>query len=204
MKVDIFDINGNKVSEKEVNFEGKFVDFNRDFMYFVINTLRKKYRVKTAHTKTKVAGSTRKQYKQKGTGNARRGAGDDPHFVGGRIIFGPLAIQRKVSIQKSQIQLARKMLLSRIFENGTFSIVQNVKIDSYKTKETVKIASTFGGKKFLCVHANEIEENNLVSARNLKDFSYSNVDYLTVFDLLKNDKFLITENALNKIVEIFE
>lgn len=195
---DVFDLAGNKVEQVEADFTP--ISFNVDFLKDCLYKLNKKYFVKTANTKTKVSKTTRKPWKQKGTGRARQGSLAGPHFRGGRVIFGPLAIQRNVKIQKSEIARAKKMLFSKVIASGSLFVVNSALVSDYKTKNTVAIQKAFGNKKTLFIHNREITELNLISARNVQNFQYSSADSLTIYDFVSHDVFLITKESLKFIV----
>jgi large subunit ribosomal protein L4 len=208
---DVLNIEAQKVDTISLDLTGKTIDLNKAFIKDYLYKLRIKWRGenKFAHTKgiSQVSGTTKKPYKQKGTGNARQGSLRAPQYRGGGIIFGPLAVKRKVNIQKSETALAKKMLLSFLINSPRLLVVDSIALNSHKTKQIVNFATkSIDGfniakpqKTLLIASQEELNDNILLSTSNLFWFDIKTTRALTVWSMLFNKKFVFTKKALLEI-----
>jgi large subunit ribosomal protein L4 len=205
---DVVNIVAEKVDTISLDLTGKTIDLNKAFVKDYLYKLRIKWRGenKFAHTKgiSQVSGTTKKPYKQKGTGNARQGSLRAPQYRGGGIVFGPIAVKRKVNIQKSETALAKKMLLSFLIRSSRILVIDSIAIDSHKTKQIVNFATKsiegFTAEKplktLLIASEDELNENIFLSTNNLFWFDIKTAKGLTVWAMLFNKRFVFTKKAL--------
>ena len=208
--LDVFNWKAEKLSTITVDTKDKVEELRKPFIKDYLYKLRIKWRGenKFAHTKgiSQVSGTTKKPYKQKGTGNARQGSLRAPQFRGGGIIFGPLAIPRKVSIQKTETKLAKKMLLSFLLKSKRITVIEDLNIDGHKTKNV----SNFIEKRFetskktplktlFVVGKDELNENFALATNNLFWTEIKFSGGLTAWSLVFNKRFVFTKTALNEI-----
>lgn len=167
--------------------------------------MKKYHIIPTAHTKcvAEISATTKKPFNQKGTGRARQGTTIAPQHRGGVKIFGPQGIKAHVGLPKKEVRLVKKMLLKIAIESGKLVVVDDCKIPNNKTKNACNTLDAFGVKlgHTIVLHDNEIENANILSARNLKWFSYSRVSDFTVFNLMKSELVIVTRSAVNKLSE---
>ena len=212
ISLEVFNWKAEKLSPISLDVSDKMVELNPLFIKDYIYKLRLKWRGenKFAHTKgvSQVAGTTKKPFKQKGTGNARQGSLRSPQFRGGGIIFGPLAIPRKVSIQKTETKLAKKMLLSFLLKSKRLIVVNDTNLENHKTKNVVDFTSKVFGfskkltpQKTLFISTKEELNSNFVKAtNNLFWVEVKSFDSLTVWSLVFNKKFVFTKSAISQIL----
>jgi large subunit ribosomal protein L4 len=161
----------------------------------------------TASTKTRaeVRGGGRKPWKQKGTGRARAGSIRSPLWRGGGVIFGPSPKDYNMKMNRKERRLAlRTALMSRhddiiAVENFATNLAQP------KTKEFVAALTRWGiesGEKVLLIVA-EVEDNLLLSTRNVAHVKTISASGLNVFDLLNADRIIATADAIAKIQEVY-
>jgi large subunit ribosomal protein L4 len=161
----------------------------------------------TASTKTRaeVRGGGRKPWKQKGTGRARAGSIRSPLWRGGGVIFGPSPKDYNMKMNRKERRLAlRTALMSRhediiAVENFATNLAQP------KTKEFVAALTRWGiesGEKVLLIVA-EVEDNLLLSTRNVANVKTISASGLNVFDLLNADRIIATAEAIAKIQEVY-
>jgi large subunit ribosomal protein L4 len=155
----------------------------------------------THHAKTvsEVSGTTRKPFKQKGTGNARQGSTRSPLMPGGGTMFGPTPRNYSYVLPKKMRKVGLSMALSHLFKEGKIFVVDSMASEG-KTAELNKRLKTFGIKKAVLVD-DVSDEKFQLAARNLVNFKYFPVAGINVFDLLKFDAAVITKNSINKIIE---
>ena len=159
-------------------------------------------RLGTASTKTRgeVAGSTRKLYKQKHTGRARRGSIKSPLLKGGGITFGPHPRSYKQRMPKKMRRLALRCLLSAKASSGEILVVDQLKLDQPKTAEMARILRALGVTSSALVVAQKPEANLVRSAQNLQGTRTLPADLLNVGDLLSYQFVLIDVDGL-RVVE---
>ena len=159
-------------------------------------------RLGTASTKTRgeVAGSTRKLYKQKHTGRARRGSIKSPLLKGGGITFGPHPRSYKQRMPKKMRRLALRCLLSAKASSGEILVVDQLKLDQPKTAEMARILRALGVTASALVVAQKPEANLVRSAQNLQGTRTLPADLLNVGDLLSYQFVLIDVDGL-RVVE---
>lgn len=159
----------------------------------------------TAHTKTRamISATTAKPHNQKGTGNARQGTTVGAQHVGGVKIFGPLGIKRKISLPKNEVKLVKRMILKIALDEGKLLFINDCRINTHKTKESVSIANSFSnGKVFIICLDSELEKNNILSSRNTHRISYGSISSFTVNNLVSSDCILVTESVLPGLIDL--
>lgn len=156
----------------------------------------------TANTRTRgeVQGSTRKLYRQKGTGRARQGAIRAPHHSGGGVVFGPKTRDYTKRMNRKMRRLAVRSALSAKVAAGEIRFVDALRLDTIRTKAVVELLNgfDFGQQKTLIV----LPAKDAVlqkSANNLPHVKTLNAMYLNVIDLLSYDNVLLPQAALDKI-----
>ncbi|GBR75804.1 50S ribosomal protein L4 [Candidatus Termititenax persephonae] len=151
-------------------------------------------------TKSEVRGGGRKPFAQKGTGNARRGSSRSPLIPGGGVAHGPQPRDYAFVMTKSMKKAALRSALTDKKEN--MIVLKNLDIAQPKTKEMQKVLRSFKlADKALFVDET-LPVNAARAGRNIPAIKTENVKNLTVYDLLKHDKFFVTEAAVRKLEEI--
>jgi large subunit ribosomal protein L4 len=157
----------------------------------------------TAKTKQRneVSGSTRKIYRQKGTGRARHGSRKAPIFVGGGQTFGPQPRSYAYTIPKSMKRKALCSALSMKIAKSCLTVVDELNVENGKTKAAVALLKPFAAPSAIVV---DLENNSLKRAvRNLPDFKYLRPEGLNVYDLMRFERLIITKRALSQLEGIF-
>lgn len=180
--------------------------FNEHLIYLAIKNYLANQRQGTHKSKerSEIAGSTRKLFRQKGTGGARRGDIKSPLLRGGGRIFGPKPRDYGFKINKNEKKLAVISSLKSKLENDIVSIIDNFSIQNYKTKEflTVMKDLNMSNKKNLLI-SNSTNKNLILSSRNIKNVDVKLSNLVNVYDIVSADKIFFEEQAitdfLNKI-----
>ena len=154
-------------------------------------------RVGAAATKNrgKVEGSTRKIYRQKGTGNARMGAVRTPVRVGGGVAFGKVKRDFSKQMPAKQRRLARDSAILAKLQNGRVVVIDELKFDSPKTKEFARVLSNLKIDRSCLVTIPERDENLWKSARNVPKVAVQTVSDLNAGDICNSQKMLFTKDA---------
>ena len=198
MQVPVYNISGKVVKQIEVSDLLFAVPFNEGVVHQVLVALRANARQGTASTKTRgnVHGSTRKLYRQKGTGYARAGSKKSPLRRGGGITFGPHPRNYRQEIPRKMRRLAMKCVLSAKAGDGELKILDKFKFNEPKTKKMAEALAALGVASSALIVTPEAEENVVKSARNLPEIKTTPAKVLNILDILSHNTLLMTEAAV--------
>jgi large subunit ribosomal protein L4 len=198
--VDVLNSAGEKVSETLLPDEIFSVPVKASVLHDVVRSQLASKRAGTAASKTRgmVKGSTRKLFRQKGTGNARAGSIKSPLRKGGGIIFGPSPRSYAYKVPKKVRKLALKMALSSKWEDKTIFVIDDFNLDQVKTKQ---LASVLGALKLgdLLIVSDAQDTNLELSSRNIPDVKVIKTAGLNVYDILKFKHLLLVESSIQNI-----
>lgn len=202
MLADVFNKEGEVVSQTELADTIYKVQVKPSVLHEVVIMQLACRRSGTASTKNRasVSGSTRKLYRQKGTGRARRGDIKSPLLKGGGIAFGPLPRSYAYKVPKKVRVLALKMALSSKLKTENLTVIEQINLEQIKTRQVVKILSALKKKNTLIV-IGEKDENLELSARNIPDVKVLRSEGLNVYDILKYQELILLEPAIKRIEE---
>lgn len=201
----------NSVTKAEISkiplpsFVEKYKNANTHSIAKVFFTSKKISFVKTANTKgiSDVSGTTRKPFKQKGTGNARQGSLRSPQFRGGGIIFGPKPITATYKINKKEKNHAKMVLIAKLIASNAITVINEVSVPAYKTKDAKKFVENLQiNGKIAIIHNDEIAYESLKSFSNLPFIGIYSVASFHLYEIVKYDHVVFTEKGFNKFIEI--
>ena len=204
-KIDVYNIEGKKVSEVELKEEIFGIEPNEAIVHSVLVNFLANQRQGTQSTKTRseVRGGGRKPWRQKGTGRARQGSIRAPQWIKGGIALGPKPRSYKYRVNKKERQLAIKSVLSsKILENNIV-VVDKVELKEIKTKNMVKALDSLKITGKTLILLSEKNENVQKSARNIEGVKTSLVNTINVYDLLKYNKLVMTLDTVKKLEEVY-
>ncbi len=205
-KVSVYNMTGNTVSELELNDSIFGIEPNKAVMHAaVVNYLaNQRQGTQSTLTRTEVRGGGRKPWRQKGTGHARQGSIRAPQWVHGGIALGPKPRDYSYSINKKEKRLALKSALSSKVVDNDIIVLDAIKLDEFKTKAVVEMLKSLNaeGKKALIV-LNGVDKKIIKSAANIPGVKTTQVNTLNVYDILNYDKFIVVEDAVKKIEEVY-
>ena len=178
---------------------------NDDVIYYAITNELANRRVGTACTKTRaeVHGSNNKPYKQKGTGNARRGDKKSPITVGGGTIFGPKPRDFSYSIPKKEKRLAMKSILSAHAQGDRLTVVEDFTVESGKTKDLVTILKNFAKDERTVLILKDDDAKIKQAGRNIPNLSFLAYNRLEAHTLFYGRKVIILESAVNNLSDFY-
>ena len=179
---------------------------NNDVIYYAITNELANKRVGTACTKTRaeVHGSNNKPYKQKGTGNARRGDKKSPIMVGGGITFGPKPRDFSYAIPKKEKRLAMKTILSAHAQGDRLTVVEDFTIDSGKTKDLVAILNNFAKDERTVLILKDDDEKIKQAGRNIPNLTFLSYNRLNAHDLYYGRKVIVLESAVANLSKFYD
>lgn len=201
MKLTIKDTKGNDQGELEVKFsvieDGKGTQAVHDAVVAHMAAQRSG----TACTKTmgEVVGSGKKPWRQKGTGRARAGSFASPLWRGGGVVFGPKPRDFSKKVSRSTRQLALRKALSERLRSGDVVLVNEIKLDSPKTKEFIKCLDALKIDGTAIVVAQGTDRNLTLASGNLPNVALVTSDVLTTYDVLRPDKLIFTRGAFEQV-----
>ncbi|CCK81639.1 50S ribosomal protein L4 [Desulfobacula toluolica] len=198
--VDVLNSAGEKVSETQLPDEIFKTSVKTSVLHQVVRSQLVAKREGTAASKTRgmVKGSTRKLFRQKGTGNARAGSIKSPLRKGGGVIFGPSQRSFAIKVPKKVRKLALKMALSSKVEENTITVIDDFNLETIKTKDLANVLKTLSLSNLLIVSDSE-DTNLLLSARNIPDIKVIKTEGLNVYDILKFKNLLLVESSIKNI-----
>ncbi len=204
-KIDVYDINGKKVKELELNDALFGIEPNEAVVHSVLVNFLANQRQGTQSTKTRseVSGGGKKPWRQKGTGRARQGSTRAPQWIKGGIALGPKPRSYKYTVNKKEKALAIKSLLSSKVLEKELVVVDSMPLKEIKTKEMVKVLSNLKVEGKTLIMLPEKNENVQKSARNIEGVKTTLVGTINVYDLLKYNKLVITEDTIKKLEEVY-
>ena len=204
-KIDVYNIEGKKVSDIELNDSIFGIKPNEKIVHIALVNYMANQRQGTANTKTRaeVAGGGRKPWKQKGTGRARQGSIRAPQWIKGGIALGPKPRSYKYTVNKKERRLAIKSILSSKVLNNELTVVDKLELKEIKTKNMVKALESLKIEGKTLIVLPEKNKNVQSSARNIEGVKTSLTNTINVYDLLKYNKLILTVDAVKNIEEVY-
>ena len=204
-KVDVLNINGQKVEELELSESIFAAEISEYAVYEVIKNhlANRRQGTQSAKTRAEVRGGGRKPWRQKGTGRARQGSTRSPQWIGGGVVFAPKPRDYSSSVNKKVRRLALKSVLTTKVNEGNLIVLDALEMNAPKTKDYIAMLSAVNaGKKALVVTA-ENSPNVVKSGRNIPGVDITFVNTLNVYDIMRHDSLIITKEAVRKTEEVY-
>ncbi|MDW2994516.1 MAG: 50S ribosomal protein L4 [Alphaproteobacteria bacterium] len=201
MQLDIINFDGKKVGAVELADSIFGLEPRADILHRVVTWQRAKQRAGTHAVKTvsDVAGSGKKAFKQKKTGNARQGERYNVHMRGGGVVHGPVVRDHSIDLPKKIRSLGLKMALSSKAKDGSLVVIDSEKLAAAKTGAFAKQLKKLEIASALFVGASELDENFKKSAANIANVDVLPTIGLNVLDILKHEKLVLTADAVKAI-----
>jgi large subunit ribosomal protein L4 len=204
-KVALYNMEGASVGEIELKDEVFGVEVNKDALYQVVRMQQanKRQGTQSALTRAEVRGGGAKPWRQKGTGRARHGSIRSPIWIKGGVVFAPKPRDYSYTVPKKIRRLALKSALSSKVENNTIIVMDSLELPEAKTREMVKVLKNLRveDKALLVIPGkNETVER---AVRNLPNVKLTYVNTLNVLDILKYNRFIITQDAVRLVEEVY-
>ena len=202
--VAVYNMQGKEIDKIELN-DGVFgVEVNENLVHMAVVAQLANLRQGTqkAKTRSEVSGGGRKPWRQKGTGHARQGSTRAPQWAGGGVVFAPLPRDYTVSMNKKEKRAALKSVLTSAVADGKFLVLDELKLESVKTKDMANVLKAFNLDKALVI-LDSLDQNVILSARNIPDVKTTQVGSLNVYDVLKYQTVIVTKKAVSDIEEVY-
>ncbi|MCA0202551.1 MAG: 50S ribosomal protein L4 [Proteobacteria bacterium] len=204
MKLDIINLDKKNVGSVDVSDAIFGAEVRGDIMHRVVRWQLAKRQAGTHKTKvvSEVSGTTKKPYKQKGTGSARQGSLRSAQMRGGGVIFGPVVRSHAFSLPKKIRALGLKSALSAKAKDGKLVVIESAA--GGKDAKTKKLDAQFkklGWKSVLIIDGAQVDEGFARAARNIPGIDVLPSQGANVYDILRRDTLVLTKAALEKLEE---
>ena len=198
MKLSITNLENQEVGSIELDETVFGLPARKDILARMVNYQLAKRRAGTHKTKQigDIAGTTKKPWKQKGTGRARQGSLRSPQFRGGAVIFGPVVRSHAFDLQKKVRKLALKTALSTKQAEGKLIVIDQATIDQPKTKILAERFEKLGWSSVLIIDGSEVNEGFARAARNIPRVDVLPQQGANVYDILRRDTLVLTRAAV--------
>ena len=204
-KTNLYDMTGKVIGEIELNDTVFGIEPNTAVMHEVVKNHLANMRQGTQSTLTRaeVRGGGRKPWRQKGTGRARQGSIRSPQWTHGGIALGPKPRTYRYTLNKKTRALAIRSALSAKLAAGALVVVDNITMPEIKTKAMVSFLNSVECTKSALIVTPAVEKNVVLSARNIPGVQTTFASVINVYDILKADKFVVDQKAVEMIQEVY-
>ena len=202
--VSVYNIEGKEVGTMELNDAVFGVEVNEHLVHMAVVSQLANNRQGTqkAKTRSEVSGGGRKPWRQKGTGHARQGSTRAPQWTGGGVVFAPTPRDYSFRLNKKERRLAIKSALTTKVNESKLIVLDSFELDEIKTKKFVAVMNNLKAEKALVV-LNEKNDNVIKSANNVPTVKTALTNTINVYDILKYDTLVLTQDAVATIQEVY-
>ena len=203
--VKLFNMQGAEMGEVVLNDEVFGVDVNVSAMHTVVRAYLNAQRQGTqaAKTRTEVRGGGRKIYRQKGTGNARHHGRRAPQFTHGGVVFAPKPRCYRISVPRKVRRLAMKSALTCKVNDSEILVIDNLALTEAKTKNVANMLKALKAEKKALIVTKEADPMFVRASANIPGVKTTFVGSLNVHDILDCDKFIISQDAVKLVEEVY-
>ncbi len=201
MKTAVKTLDNKSAGEIELADEIFAVPVRRDILARMVNWQLAKRRAGTHKAKgiSEIQGTTKKPWRQKGTGRARQGSLRSPQFRGGAVIFGPVVRSHEFGLQKKVRRLALKTALSTKQAEGKLIVLEKASVKEPKTKALAQQFAKLGWRSVLIIDGPSVDENFARAARNIPEVDVLPQQGANVYDILRRDTLVLTRDAVQHL-----
>ena len=204
-KANVFNMAGEKIGEIELSEAIFGIEPNKSVLHDSVKNHLANCRqgTQSALTKGEVSYTTKKPWRQKGTGRARAGYAGSPVWYHGGVAFAPKPRDYSYSLNKKVKRLALKSALSAKAQDNEILVIDGLKVEEIKTKTFKTFLSKLGVEGKALVVTENVDENVVKSARNIEGVETTFANVLSSYMILTNGKMVVDKAALAKIEEVF-
>ncbi|CBK73265.1 LSU ribosomal protein L4P [Butyrivibrio fibrisolvens 16/4] len=203
-KVSVFNMEGKEVGSMDLNDSIFAVEINEHLVHMAVvqQLANNRQGTQKAKTRSEVSGGGRKPWRQKGTGHARQGSTRSPQWTGGGVVFAPTPRDYSFKLNKKEKRAALKSALTSVVNENKFIVVDELKLDSIKTKDFAKVLTNLNVEKALVV-LDTNDQNVVMSAKNIPTVKTALTNTINVYDILKYNTVVVTKAAVDQIQEVY-
>ncbi len=202
--VSVYNMEGNEVGTMELNDAVFGVKINEHLVHLAVvrQLANKRQGTQKAKTRSEVSGGGRKPWRQKGTGHARQGSIRAPQWTGGGVVFAPVPRDYSVKMNRKERIAALKSALTAKVQDNKLIVVDDLKMDTIKTKNMQNVLNNLKAEKALVVMP-AVDQNVVLSARNIPEVQTATVNTINVYDVMRHKTLVLTKDAVASIEEVY-
>ncbi len=206
MKCDVINLDKKNVGSVELPDSVFGLEVRGDILHRMVRWQLAKRQAGTHKTKgiSEISGTSKKPFRQKGTGSARQGSLRAPHMRGGAVIFGPVVRSHAHDLPKKFRSLGLKTALSSKAKDGKLVILDGTSVKDGKTKSLIAQLKTLGWTSALIIDGAQVDESFARAARNVPGVDVLPSQGANVYDILRRDTLVLTKAAVEKLEERFK
>ena len=202
--VSVYNMEGNEVGTMELNDAVFGVKINEHLVHLAVvrQLANKRQGTQKAKTRSEVSGGGRKPWRQKGIGHARQGSIRAPQWTGGGVVFAPVPRDYSVKMNRKERIAALKSALTAKVQDNKLIVVDDLKMDTIKTKNMQNVLNNLKAEKALVVMP-AVDQNVVLSARNIPEVQTATVNTINVYDVMRHKTLVLTKDAVASIEEVY-
>ncbi|MBQ7424921.1 MAG: 50S ribosomal protein L4 [Firmicutes bacterium] len=202
--VTVFNMEGNEVGTMELADAVFGVEINEHLVHLAVvrQLANKRQGTQKAKGRSEVSGGGRKPWRQKGTGHARQGSIRAAQWKGGGIIWAPTPRDYSVKMNKKEVRAALRSALTSKVQDNKCIVVDSLTLSGIKTKDMQKVLNNLKAANALVVTA-DLDRNVVLSARNIADVQTATASTINVYDVMKHQTLILTQDAVKTIEEVY-
>lgn len=202
--VSVYNMEGAQVGTIELSDSIFAVPVNEHLIHqaVVAQLANKRQGTQSAKTRSEVRGGGRKPWRQKGTGHARQGSIRAPQWTGGGVVFAPVPRDYSVKMNRKERIAALKSALTAKVQDNKLIVVDDLKMDTIKTKNMQNVLNNLKAEKALVVMP-AVDQNVVLSARNIPEVQTATVNTINVYDVMRHKTLVLTKDAVASIEEVY-
>lgn len=203
--IPVLNMQGKAAGEMDLSDEVFAITPNIAAMHLVVRSIlaNRRQGTQSALTRGMVRGGGRKIYRQKGTGRARHHSNRAPQFRHGGVVFAPSPRDYVIKVTRKVRRLAMRSALSAKLAAGDMIVLDSIQLPEAKTRLMVKLLHDLGVSKTCLLVLPGRDETVIRAARNIKDLRDTYAGTVSVYDILRADKIVLTKDAVMAIQEVF-
>ena len=204
-KITVLDMQGKEVEVIDLPESIFGIEPHQDVMHdVVVNYLaNRRQGTQSALTRAEVSGGGKKPWRQKGTGHARQGSIRAPQWRHGGIVFAPKPRDYSYVLNKKVKRLALKSAFSSKFLGNNIIVLDNIKLEEYKTKTMINILQNIKAEGKSLIVLPEVNNMIIKSSNNIPGVKTSQINNLNVYDILNAKNLVILKDSISKIEEVY-
>lgn len=203
--IKVYKTDGTEVGSMELSEKVFGAEYREELIHQAVVTrlANERQGTKSTLTRTEVRGGGRKPWRQKGTGNARQGSIRAPQWVKGGVVFAPKSRDFSKGMNKKAKRAALVSALSRKVADGEVIVLESLSVENGKTREMAAIQKALNLSKTAIIYMDKADEKVTLAARNIPTLSTLPVEQLSVYEIVANEKVVLTKDAVKKIEEAY-
>jgi large subunit ribosomal protein L4 len=203
--IKVLNMKGEETGTLELSDKVFGAEYNEPLIHQAVVTrlANERQGTKSTLTRTEVRGGGRKPWRQKGTGNARQGSIRAPQWIKGGVVFAPKSRDFSKDMNKKAKVAALVSALSKKYADGELIVVDALTVNEGKTKEMAAFQKALGLTKSAIVFMDNNDEKVILAARNLEKLATLPVSQISTYEVVANNKVVLTKEAVKKIEEVY-